>query len=87
MGQAIKKILSLNLLGQDEIQPAVPPGLTLSAPYSSRTIIRSSLITEELLRLPYFRLQNLCLQIVSARPQEPIPLYGAYRNPTACGSL
>ena len=37
------------------MQPAVPPGLTLSAPDSSRTFIRSSLFTEELLRLTYFR--------------------------------
>ena len=37
-----------------QIQPAVPPGLTLLAPDSSRTIIRSSLFTEELLRLTYF---------------------------------
>ena len=31
----------------------MPPGLTLSAPYSSRTVICSSFFTEELLRLPY----------------------------------
>ena len=39
-----------------KIQPAVPPGLTHIAPDSSRTIIRSSLFTEELLRLTYFRM-------------------------------
>lgn len=41
------------------MQPAVPPGLTLSAPCSSRTVIRSSLFTEELLRLPYFACEKL----------------------------
>ncbi len=39
-----------------KIRPAVPPGLTHIAPDSSRTIIRSSLFTEELLRLTYFRM-------------------------------
>ena len=41
------------------MQPAVPPGLKLSAPCSSRTVIRSSLFTEELLRLPYFACEKL----------------------------
>ena len=92
MGQEIgaclhKKILSLWLLGQDANTTCGATRLDASsaqliAYYHTQLFVYGGVTPSHLLFAEF-----LWRKRVSVCPQEPIPIYGTYRNPTACGSL
>ena len=90
MGQGMKtqKILSHNLLGQDENTTC---GATRLDAYRARLIAYHHTqlfvyggVTPSYLLSHVLRHVVVC---VSACPQESIPVYGTYCDPTACSSL